>query len=297
MLETLRPLAVFARTVETGSFRAAAAALRLSPSVVSHHISQLEKRLGVALLYRNTRRLALTPDGKLLLQSARSMLAAAEAGLDAFSNQVQQSVGELRLTVPAALAASDLTDDLAGFALVHPNIRLSLNFTDSQRDLVTGQFDLGIRMGRHADSTLKTKRLDSVRHIVVATPSYLKSLSRPSHPKHLEGCTWLDIAAVQPSITFRHKKTGKRFQLDYDRRLTIDDANAMYRMAKTGLGLVPVPEFLARNDLATGIVKQVLPDWELDMLGIHAIWHANSPREGLTMRLVDYLSEKSRSRR
>jgi DNA-binding transcriptional LysR family regulator len=103
MLDQLRPLAVFAKTVETGSFRAAASALELSPSVVSHHIAQLETRLGVALLYRSTRRLALTRVGERLFQSARVMLEAAETGLDSVSRQSRQPVGELRITAPAVL--------------------------------------------------------------------------------------------------------------------------------------------------------------------------------------------------
>ena len=297
MLETLRPLAVFARTVEAGSFRAAATALRLSPSVVSHHISRLEERLGTALLYRNTRRLTLTPDGERLLASARAMLTAAEAGLDSLSQRLRQPVGELRLTVPAVLAASDLTDDFAKFANAFPNIRLSLNFTDGPRDLVGNNFDLGIRMGKPDGSMLKTKRLYSVRRIVVATPSCLKRSASPRHPKDLASRDWLGIASVRPTLQFKHRNSGQRFQLDFVPRMTIDDAVAMYRIAKAGLGLVPVPEFLARDDLKAGVVKHILPDWELDMLGVHAVWHANSPREGLAMRLINFLTETSKSRK
>src|SRR5215470_9370552 len=116
----LKALAVFATTVERGSFRDAARALALSPSVVSHHVSELERRLSLALLYRSTRRLALTPDGEKLYQSARDMLAAAERGLDAVSAQGPNPTGVLRVTAPALLAETVFCRDLAAFAHAHP---------------------------------------------------------------------------------------------------------------------------------------------------------------------------------
>ena len=101
MLDDLRALAVFAKTVQHGSFRAAAKALGLSPSVVSHHVSALERRLAVALLYRSTRHLSLTSEGERLLESARAMLLAAEQGLGGLSGRSLQPFGHLRMTLPA----------------------------------------------------------------------------------------------------------------------------------------------------------------------------------------------------
>ncbi|KMN81531.1 LysR family transcriptional regulator, partial [Chromobacterium violaceum] len=120
MIDELRALAVFAKTTETGSFRAAARALGLAPSVVSHHVSQLESRLGVALLYRSTRRLSLTPDGQALYGHAQAMLQAAETGLNELAGRAIEPAGTLRLSLPAFFARGPLTTSLAAFSRCHP---------------------------------------------------------------------------------------------------------------------------------------------------------------------------------
>src|SRR5262249_25955770 len=128
MLDTLKSLAVFARTVEQGSFRGAARELGLSPSVVSHHVSELERKLSLALLYRSPRPLALPPDGEKLYQWARAMLAAAAEGLESVT--APEAPGRLRLTAPALLAETRFCRDLHAFARAHPNLSLSVRFTE-----------------------------------------------------------------------------------------------------------------------------------------------------------------------
>ena len=113
MLDQLRSLAVFARVAELGSFRAAARRLSLAPSVVSHHVSELERRLSLPLLYRTTRRVALTPEGAKLFAAAHEMLEAAERGLDEATGGSASPSGVLRVTAPAFLADTTLPRDLA----------------------------------------------------------------------------------------------------------------------------------------------------------------------------------------
>ena len=293
MLDTLRPMAVFAKTVEAGSFRAAAMSLRLSPSVVSHHIAQLEARLGVALLYRSTRRLSLTREGEQLFQAARKMSAAAESGIDALSSRVRQPTGELRITAPAVLGNANLVDDLAAFALEHPKIRLSLSFSDLRQDVVAGGIDVAIRIGWMKSSTLKSKKLFEMRRVLVATPSYVSTKSSPRKPTDLADWDWLHLTQVFRAATFR-RKSARPIKIDFTPRVTVDDALALYRLSKAGLGLAMVPEFLASNDLATGKMKLVLPGWDLDTLNVYAVWPPNAPRESLTTRLVSFLEARVR---
>ena len=106
MIDELRALAIFAKVVEAGSFRTAANILKLSPSVVSHHVAQLEERVGVALLYRSTRRLSLTYEGEKLFISAEAMLSAAEKGFNSVAYHATEPTGKLNLTVPAMLTRS-----------------------------------------------------------------------------------------------------------------------------------------------------------------------------------------------
>lgn len=296
MLDQLRPLAVFAKTVETGSFRAAASALKLSPSVVSHHVAQLEARLGVALLYRSTRRLALTRVGERLFQSARVVLEAAETGLDSVASQSRQPIGELRITAPAVLSAGLLVDDIAAFAATYPGVHLSLSFSDLRRDLLGGSLDLAIRMGRLRDSALKAKKLYEVRRTLVAAAAYVADRPAPRRPLDLTEWDWLHLASVPRSATLT-RSAGRLCKIDFVPRLTVDDAIALYRLARSGLGLAMAPEFLAADDLAKGVVVEVLPNWRLDAIGVYAVWPPNAPRQSLTARFVAFLDQRERVRR
>ncbi|MCG9554509.1 LysR family transcriptional regulator [Vibrio sp. Isolate31] len=152
MLNQLRQIVIFAKTVEHGSFRKAAKALHLSPSVVSHHIAKLEEQLGVALLYRSTRKISLTSDGETLLVSAHAMIEAAEDFLNVATKQSAQLMGELSVALPAVLQRTDFVNHIGAFAQLHPNVNIRLDFSDLQRDLVKDGIDVAIRMGSLEDA-------------------------------------------------------------------------------------------------------------------------------------------------
>lgn len=294
MLDALRPLAVFAKTVETGSFRAAAAALGLSPSVVSHHVARLEARLGAALLYRSTRRLAPTRAGERLIGAARDMVAAAESGLDALAGEARRPAGRLVVTAPAVLTAGAFVDDLAAFAADHPGVALDVTFTDARQDVIAGGIDLAIRMGRMADSSLKSVALGAARRVLVASPSYLAGRKKPRRPADLAAWDWLHLAPVPRRLVFR--RAGASVAVEYAPRLTADSAIALFRLAEAGLGLATGPDFLAAPAFRARRLVPVLPGWSLGAIGIHAVWPPQAPRLGLTRRLVDFLVARGRGR-
>ena len=193
MLDHLRQIAIFAKTVDHGSFRAAARALGLSPSVVSHHVAQLEERLGTALLYRSTRKLSVTEDGRRLLDAAHKMINAAEAGLQAVAGRGRQLSGVLNVTAPAVLAQSALVDRIALFLTMHPNVRLELDFSDTRREVIGAGIDVAIRMGWLRDSALKSRKLYDVRRRLVASTDYLTERTVPRSPNDLQEWGWLDL--------------------------------------------------------------------------------------------------------
>ena len=144
MIDRLRQMAIFAKTIDHGSFRGAARELRLSPSVVSHHISQLEESLGVALIYRSTRKLTLTPEGHRLLAATHKMLEAVEGELADLSVSATAPSGELRVTIPSVLSHSHFTAQIASFSKAYPRIKLLLDFSDTRRALIDDGFALPI---------------------------------------------------------------------------------------------------------------------------------------------------------
>ena len=293
MLNQLRQIAIFAKTVDHGSFRAAAHALRLSPSVVSHHVTQLEQQLGTALLYRSTRKISLTPDGERLLAAAHLMIDAAEDGLRAVANQAQQPSGVLRVTAPAVLAQSGLVTKFAEFAIAYPNVQLSLDFSDVRRELIGDGFDVAIRMGWLKDSSLMARKLFDVRRRLVAAQTYLESRPDPVSPGELSDWDWLELAPVW-SKKPEFRKAGRRVAVSRPpSHISVNDAHALHTLTRAGAGLAIVPEFLVEPDITAGTLRYVLPEWTVNSVGVFAVWPANAPRDGLVKHFVGFIADST----
>lgn len=285
MINHLRGLAVFAKTVEHGSFRLAARELKLSPSVVSHHISQLEEQLGVALLYRSTRSLSLTRDGEQLIGSAREMVAAAERGLGLVRDRVSGLSGEIRVTAPAILAQSELAEKIARFVRAHPNVKLNLDYSDSPRDIVADGIDVAIRLGWLRDSSLKARKLYDVERVVVASKGYLTGRTLPKSPRDIEGWDWMDLAPVHVAHVFRHQ-SQKAVTLRPPSRLTANSALGLSELVARDAGLAILPRFLVDADVRAGAMVILLADWKLSSVAAYAVRPSNAPRQGLSAEFV-----------
>ncbi len=292
MLDELRQIAIFAKTVDHGSFRAAAKDLQLSPSVVSHHVGQLEKSLGTALLYRSTRKLSLTPDGEQFLEYAHSMIDAAESGIQMMSSQSNQPSGIIRVTVPAIFSQSVLMDQFAEFAIQYPKVELSLDLSESRRDIIADGFDVAIRAGEMEDSSLKAQKLFQLNRRLVASPAYLSLYPEPKKPNDLSDWDWLELAPVR-HVKTEFRKSGKRVLVKKKKsRISTNNAQALTRMSLAGAGLATIPEYLAQPHIDTKELQYVLPDWTVDPIKVFAVWPSNAPKNGLVKHLVKYLKAK-----
>jgi len=289
MLDELRQIAIFAKTVDHGSFRAAAKALRISPSVVSHHVGQLEERLGTALLYRSTRKLSLTPDGERLLESAHAMIEAAESGLQLMSSETDLPSGVLRVTVPAIFNQSSLMDHMAEFALKYEKVEMSLDLTEVRRDLIEDGFDVAIRAGNMKDSSLKAQKLLDFNRRLVASPAYIKSQPKPNSPDDLKDWEWIELAPVQ-HVKTEFRCARKRQSINKKKsRIGANSAHAISHLARAGAGLAIIPEHLCEPYVAAKELEYVLPEWSVDPISVYAVWPSNAPRDGLIKHLVKYL--------
>lgn len=290
MLDQLRQIAIFAKTIDHGSFRGAARELQLSPSVVSHHISQLEEHLGVVLVYRSTRKLALTREGERLLASTLPLLDAVENVVSELSSTASTPSGELRLTIPAVLIQSKFSELLAEFSMKYPAIKLTLDYSDERKDLIAGGHDIAIRMGIQAKSSAQTRILFQVERRLIASTQYLKSRPKVTRPEQLEQWDWLELSPVRHiKPTFSNAKKAT-VSLKPAAHIAANDALALYNMAKAGAGLAIVPGFFATDDIQRGVVQEVLPRWHLAPINVYAAWPANAPKNGLIKLLVNELS-------
>lgn len=288
MIDELRALAVFAKTVECGSFRAAAQQLKLSPSVVSHHISRLEEKFGVALLYRSTRELSLTSEGRALFASARQMLDAAEEGFNQIARQSMEPVGSLRITISAAFVRDRLLAEIAAFSLAHPKIMLTINVSDFQQDLIRDGIDIAFRAGDMKDSALKSRKLFDIQRKLVVAPSVLARHRKPKTPADLQDWDWIGLT-MRPMNKVLINARGNSHKIDYQPRIVTDSIEAVCQLAIAGLGLATPPLSMAEPALANGLLVEPLPGWRADDISIYMVWPPNAARESLTARLIAYL--------
>ncbi len=291
MLDQLRQVAIFAKTIDHGSFRGAARELNLSPSVVSHHISQLEEYLGVALLYRSTRKLSITREGEQLLASTRAMIEAVEGAFTEISNTSTSPSGELRLTAPAILIQSHLTDLIASFSLEHPGIKIILEFSDERKDLIADGHDIAIRAGSQTESPAVTRQLFQIHRRLVASKRYLKGRPKVKSPEDLKEWDWIELSPIRHIHPTFSKPGAKKISIKPDAHIAVNDASALYRFARSGAGLAVVPEFLATEDSAANLIEFILPAWKLEPVNIFATWPSNAPKNGLIKLFINYISE------
>ena len=294
MLDELRQIAIFAKTVDHGSFRAAAKALSLSPSVVSHHVGQLEKRLDTALLYRSTRKLSLTPEGERLLTAAHAMIEAAESGLQDIVSHAEQPSGTLRITAPAALAQSEVSNQCAEFSLTYPQVQLLIDFSDTRQDLIADGYDVAIRIGDMKDSSLMARKLFDMHRRLVAAPGYLKKRrSRPISPKDLDGWDWLVLSPVWRQKLAFYKAGKEELIPQQEHRISANNVHALCQLARAGAGLAIIPEFTAEKEIAAGTLQYVLPEWSVAPMGVFAVWPSNAPKHGLVKHFINFLVDHS----
>ena len=293
MLDRLRTMAVFQAVAETGSFRGAAKKLALSPSVVSHHVTQLETHLGLALLYRSTRRVSLTDAGREFLGATQAMSEAAERGLTAMRLRANQPVGNLRITCHAALQFSPYIEAFSAFGQQHPQVKLSINFTMKSIRLEGSRFDLALRASPFGlnDSTYKARKLFEFRTAYVASPAYanvrepVRGLSDlfdwdrimfpPTPLKAIYAFTGINTAhpIAPPRIETDNPEAARRFILD-------------------GLGFGILDYNMVRADLEAGRLVQILAEARPPAIPLWAIWPSNAGRDSLVHRFVDFIAPR-----
>ncbi|MEM9765872.1 MAG: LysR family transcriptional regulator [Pseudomonadota bacterium] len=291
MIDHLRQMAVFARVVEQESFRGAAKVLGLSPSRVSETVSELEDYLGVTLLYRTTRKIALTNEGRIFFGRVTDMLNSAEAGLNEISALSLEPVGALRMSIPAFLSSGPLSTAVSDFAKRHPNVAFSVTYTDNVVGLIEDGMDLNIRVGWLDDSSMMSRKLAEGQRALVAGKEYASTRATPTRPADLEDWDWIRYRNRADTTKFvgpdgtEEKVTGKA-------QIEVDSIDALYHLVCQNLGATILPANMADRGIEKGDLVRLLPDWRLRELGIFAVWPDKSRRESLTLLFVRFLADQ-----
>ena len=292
MADDYKGFAVFATVAESGSFSGAARRLKLSTSVVSHHVTKLEERLGVTLFYRSTRSLSLTVEGEKILPAARRMMAAAAEALDLLAEDHDQLVGALRITLPSFGTNTLVHQRVWDFARDHPMVAITLLSSDRPVDLIRDGIDLGIRLGVLADSSLKTRRIGTFQRVLVGSPAYLDTQDVTEDPLSLLSCDFIAFAMLPATVELQ--RNGENCVIEPENiRLEVDTITAGKAAVMAGLGLQRLQVSEIEQELADGSLVEALPGWRPPELGVYAVWPDASAQKMLTRRLVDFLAQNA----
>lgn len=288
MIDNLRSMAVFAHVAESGSFRRAAERLGLSASVVSHHITQLEKELGVRLLYRSTRHVALTDQGNRFFEACRKMVGTAEAALSELYDE--QINGRLWVVAPAMFSVGPFVDDVAEFSELYPNVEIRLEFDDTPRNLIKEGIDVAIRAGTLQNSSLVCRTLFSRSPGLFAASSYLARFGKIETIEDLQSAPWIEVPNLSKLILYH--PDGRKIEITPKRRISVNNVIALHQLVLAGIGVAQLPPMLMTVSQQAGRLVQLLPEWQLEDISCYALYPARAMPNALARRFVDFIVEK-----
>jgi DNA-binding transcriptional LysR family regulator len=255
-------MAIFERVAARGSFAGAAEDVSLSASAVAKLITRLERRLGVRLINRTTRRLALTAEGEIYLDRVREILGAIEAAESEIASARAAPRGHLRVHTFPVIAAHELAPALPDFLARYPNITFDFMVTNRSVDLLGENVDISLRMGPLEDSRLVSRKIVDLSRIVCASPGYLARYGRPAEPADLVRHACLILSRNPGSATWPFRVGGKLTRIDVKGCVSADSADMLLQLAIAGAGILRLSEHVVARSIHEGLLEPVLQDAE-----------------------------------
>ena len=259
----LADLETFVTIVDTGSMTAAAVALGTTASVVSRAIVRLETRLGCQLLRRTTRRLGLTDAGRLYLEQARGAFGLIDDAERAIQQSGAQIVGRIRLSVPTTYGHYRLPGRLARFMELHPGVKVDVNITNRNVDLIAEGYDFAIRLGALKDSGLVARKLEEAPLGLFASPAYLQRMGTPASLDALKNhrCILFLIPSTGRALPWQLRAADADVDWMPEAALEVtDDPLGVVSLAESGLGICQAYDFIVAERIARGSLVEVLPE-------------------------------------
>jgi len=260
MLRPANEMGIFERVVERGSFAAAAQDAGLSPSGVSKLITRLELRLGVRLINRTTRHLALTPEGETYLKRSREILSAIDAAESEIASTRVSPRGRLRVHAPPVLAVDYLGPALPVFLARYPKVTLDFLVTNRAVDLVGESVDVALRTGHLNDSSLIACKIVDLTQVICASPAYLARYGRPVLPGDLVRHSCLTLGRNPESATWSFLINGAPLAVNVGGPVSADSADMLTRLAIEGAGIVRLGEMAVAGAIGKGLLVPLLQD-------------------------------------
>jgi DNA-binding transcriptional LysR family regulator len=288
-MDTFASIKAFVRVVEAGGFAGAARSLGLSTAMVSKHIAALESHLGARLLDRNTRKSVPTEAGRRFYERCMEVLAGLEEAQSELMDDSRSLRGVLRVTAPVEFGNAHLAPLVPRFLELHPQLKVSLDFTNRVVDLVAEGMDLAIRVARELDTSLAGRQLAVSRLMVLAAPAYLSRASRPDRPMQLAAHPALCFAVPSAMNDWRFQGADGSGSVRINARLETTSSEALRVAAIEGSGITLLPTFVAGRDLAAGRLVALFPDHDFGTLRIHAVYPHRKHMPAKVRAFLDFL--------
>ncbi len=282
----------FCAVVDAGSFVKAADDLGFSRAAVSRYVAELETRLGVRLLHRTTRRLSLTEEGTVFHARCRELLSGVEEAEAELSSRRGAARGLLRVNAPVSFGILHLAPLWKIFHDQYPQVQLDITLVDRVVDLVDEGYDLAIRIAPLPSSSLISKRFASTRILLCASPQYLQAHGVPEQPSDL---------AEHAVIAYSYWSTGDGWQFDGPNgRVSVNikpwmhtnNGDTCRAAALAHQGVILQPSFIVGEDLATGRLVELMPEFRSLELGIYAMYPTRKHVALKVRALIDFLTKQ-----
>ncbi|PNU03426.1 LysR family transcriptional regulator [Novosphingobium guangzhouense] len=281
---------IFLAVAQGGSFAKAATALRLTPSAVSRAMARLEGRLGVQLVSRTTRALALTAEGEVYRARVAGLVAEIDEVERGFGSEAEAPRGPLRINASVPFGTQCLLPILPRFQHAYPAVTINLALSDTLVDLVEERADLAIRIGPLRDTGLKAKKLGRSRMAVVASPGYLQDRGVPMHPRDLAGHDCLQFSFRRSIDTWPFRGDGAVVQRPIEPAFLGNSGEVVRMMAVAGGGIARLGRFHVAADLAAGRLVEILGPFNPgDHEDIHALYVGHRRLASRIRAFLDFL--------
>jgi len=287
--EQLKSMVVFAQVVEQGNLTAAAKYIGLSRASVSYHIKKLESQIGVKLLNRSTRAIALTEAGIQYYQSCRIIAEQASLANQQMENLKNEPEGLLKITCPVNAGLQMVVPALNDFRRLYPKIELDVMLTDEVVNIIQEGIDLAIRGTPLLDSGLQASKLSILPTCLCGSPSYFKKHGRPTTPAELERHAWVVYKLTSGAIKL--SKGGRSYSVAIKGSISTNNAAARTAFVEGGHGLGRIPLYDAWPKIQAGLLESVLDDYQLDNIKIYGVFPPGSAGSKKLRLLIDFLKD------
>jgi DNA-binding transcriptional LysR family regulator len=282
-------IAVFAKVVDSASFAAAARHFGISPAMVSKHVKSLEERLGARLLNRTTRRVSATEAGQEYYERAVRILAEMEDAEDAAGDMQTSARGQLRVTAPVSFGTHRLAPAVADYLIQYPDVSIDLSLDNLYVDLLDKRFDLGIRFGHLANSSLIARKLYALETYLCAAPAYLEKNGAPRTPADLAKHRCLVFTSATPQNVWSFVDRGGKEQVAHiSGRFQANSGDVLLPPALNGCGLILAPDYLVEDHLKAGRLVRIMPGYKTHETPVYAVYPSRNP-SAKTRTFVDFL--------